>query len=259
MARVHSRADIYAVCEDVLRDESVLSRRRIQLKLRERCAEMGLPEAGATNALVDSVIAELMSNRRAAAAPGSLSADPTVAAVELPQALTEALSRNAEVVTRIYQEGIVLAARRAEAAGRALLEVAESENFHRASRFENELAHSTSERAGLAEELDAALDALSASQTQAREIGVLLETERDAATEWQRRARDQIAELEEDVRAAHAARCTAEASKQVVEIELSRLGGAYEILIAACARAEGQLAALYWTVSMRDVSATDVA
>ena len=99
MASVHSPADIYGVSEEALRGKGVLSRRRIQVRLRERCVAMGLPEVGATNALVDSVVAELMSNRRAAAVSGSLSADPAAESVELPATLTEPLRRNSDPVT----------------------------------------------------------------------------------------------------------------------------------------------------------------
>ncbi len=259
MATVHTRAEIYAVCEDLLRDNVPLSRRRVQVKLRERCASLGVPEAGATNALVDGVITEMMSSRRASAGSAALSADPALGSVEIPVELTEALSRSAEVVRRVYREGVVLAERRAESAGRVLLDAAEAERRALESRLQDELTHSGTERTSLAEELDAAVDALEASETRARQIGLLLTAERECLVDLQRQSRAQIAQLEEDVRAAHATKSKAEADKKAIEIEFSRLIGAHETLVVTCARAESQLAVLHATVAARNAALQQIA
>lgn len=243
MASVHGKDDVEAVCKTLLDSGVNPTRQRVKSELRERAIQMGLPAAGVANGLIDSVITETLRSRRAAIP--SLVPASELAAVDLPAALTECMTRSIDTISRLYREGIVHATRESESISRRLIESAAAEAVVREAALQRDVEHSDQERAELASDLDAAVTALQALEGRNRDLETALASSHSALTELERTMRNQNARLEEDVRGAHAAcstaeraRLEAEVSRQSLSIDLSKLKGTHDAVQTTCTRAE---------------------
>lgn len=168
MARVHTEADIRAVCHHLIdtQGESALTRTAVQSGLKARAVERGLDPTAADHRAVSEVIAAIKAERRAARESALGQGAGGTDDGPLPGGLESALARHAEEVERICRQSLSEAARQSEIGTQARVRQVETESAERLAALRADLEllqHDAAIQAGQLDETETALAAARAA------------------------------------------------------------------------------------------------
>jgi chromosome segregation ATPase len=169
MTRVHTEADIRAVCQHLIdtQGESALTRAAVQAGLKARAVERGLDPTAADHRAVSDVIAAVRAELRAARESAQGQAAAGAEDGPLPVGLESALARHAQEVERICRQSLIEAARQSEIGAQARIRQVETENAERLAALRGDLElvqHDAAIQAGQLDEAETALAAARAAQ-----------------------------------------------------------------------------------------------
>jgi DNA repair exonuclease SbcCD ATPase subunit len=242
MARVHTEADIRAVCQHLIdtEGESALKRTAIQEGLRKRAVERGLEPTAADHRAVSDVIAKLKAELRTARE----SARTEVGAEDLPlpMGLESALQRHAREVEGFCRHALGEAARQSEVGTQARLRQVQSECGEQLAALRADLEIVQQDAATQAAQLDDAESALAAARASLASVTAALNERTVALESLDRATRNQLSAVQERLHEATAARIASDEHAHTSELAREKTGSDLAVALERIERLESELA-----------------
>jgi chromosome segregation ATPase len=240
MARVHTKADIRAVCQKLIDDggESALTRPAVQAALKARAVELGLEPTAADTTAVAAIIAAVRREFRAEGETARAAASEGSVDFPLPDGLDPAL----EQVRRIYRRAMSEEARRNESGTQMRIRQIEAQAAEQVAAFRVEIEALEQEAEAQAIQLDESKSALETIRASLASVSAALE-ERTATLETlDRETRHQLSAIHERLQEATVERIASGERVHASELAHEKTRSELGVALGRIQRLEAELA-----------------
>jgi chromosome segregation ATPase len=240
MGRIHTEADIRAVCQHLLDTggERALTRTAVQAALKARAVERGLEPTAADHTAVSGIISAVKAELRAARELAQAAASEDLQDFPLPDGLEPAL----EQVRRIYRRAMVEEARRSETGTQMRIRQIEAQATEQVATLRVEIEGRERDAEAQALQLDESETALDSVRASLASVSARLEERSVALQTLDRETRGQLSAVHERLQEATAARIASDERAHAAELAREKKASELAVAVERIERLEAEIA-----------------